>query len=1058
MNARKPKGFSYSKRFLALFLLLFSLTFLGFATVYYVKPTGNNSNTGLGTGDGEAWQTLYKASMTVAAGDIVNIMAGTYTANDNNAVLYMRASGASDSRIIWQNYEEEEVIFRGQPLGINFATQQYITVDGVTIGDALRSTATMSPGVDFVSSQHNIVQNCLISIMRMSAGSRGVYFRSTSHYNSLLNSTVEYCGQTEAEGNDEGDGVWVDGTHNLVQGCTLRYGGHNTLLIGGNYNIARDNIMYNTGWNRVMQTANQTETYRQLVEDNIIHDSGDYTDYGAPNPGIQIQASNTIWRRNRIYNAKGDSVNMHSGGDYESDNVHFYHNVVYNGGTDHHWYYSYGMCINETEPEVYENLCVVNNIFYANYKRDAINDIFLRSLTGNPNPTSDDITNVGNHWDNDGDPKFTDAPNGDFTIPGSSPCVGAGAWLVVITSASDTGTEFVVDDAGYFCDGWGIIAGDEIQLQGTTEPVGITDIDYDTNTITVDEAVTWVQNVTHIGLEYEGSNPDIGWYEYVPLGGGTNQADWPNIYINESVETGGDGSQADPYSDFSEINWDTGGDNSVQDYLDGTPATDVTVWLMRGEEWRQQFTVGYSGLEAYRILVGAYGTGADPIINGSDLKTTWTDETGNVWKQTGGTTTEPVALFIDGVRGLKVAALVDVDSGNDWYWEANDLYLYSTVDPDTLSDPGVEATRKNGVDLGTNSANYVTIDGLHITKCQNFGVYLADESNNNIIQNCTIEYTGLVGISCNDGAGNNTTGIQILNNIIRYNGQNGIYAGQRSYSWTIDGNTVYDNCKNQDEEAEDGGGGIKAGGNVGHLSGGHIIQNNISYSNGAAEPNGVGIWLDYCDSAEPSIVCYNKSYDNFAEGIVIENSSNNQAYYNLAWDNGQAGLYLVGSAANPSSGNEIYNNVFYSNVNGIEVRGVGEASVENNLIKNNISIDNSSRELRCRGGGENDGTNGSGNVYLNNCFGAEGGNFIEWGSEVYKTTYDDWETAYGGTTASVEADPHMIDPVNDDFRLNPHSLCINAGTAVGFLVDYLGLMIRHAPDIGAHENQANAIF
>jgi len=52
----------------------------------------------------------------------------------------------------------------------------------------------------------------------------------------------------------------------------------------------------------------------------------------------------------------------------------------------------------------------------------------------------------------------------------------------------------------------------------------------------------------------------------------------------------------------------------------------------------------------------------------------------------------------------------------------------------------------------------------------------------------------------------------------------------------------------------------------------------------------------------------------------------------------------------------------------------------------------------------------------------------------------------------------MIDPANGDFRLNPHSPCINAGTAVGFLIDFLGLMIRHAPDIGAHENQSNAIF
>ena len=68
-------------------------------------------------------------------------------------------------------------------------------------------------------------------------------------------------------------------------------------------------------------------------------------------------------------------------------------------------------------------------------------------------------------------------------------------------------------------------------------------------------------------------------------------------------------------------------------------------------------------------------------------------------------------------------------------------------------------------------------------------------------------------------------------------------------------------------------------------------------------------------------------------------------------------------------------------------------------------------------------------------------------------------STYNGAANDLYAtDPKFIDAANGNFRLNPHSLCVNAGTAVGFLIDYLGLMIRHAPDIGAHENQSNAIF
>ena len=38
------------------------------------------------------------------------------------------------------------------------------------------------------------------------------------------------------------------------------------------------------------------------------------------------------------------------------------------------------------------------------------------------------------------------------------------------------------------------------------------------------------------------------------------------------------------------------------------------------------------------------------------------------------------------------------------------------------------------------------------------------------------------------------------------------------------------------------------------------------------------------------------------------------------------------------------------------------------------------------------------------------------------------------------------------------SLCIDAGVDVGLTVDYEGKAIRHAPDIGAYENQTNAVF
>jgi hypothetical protein len=71
-----------------------------------------------------------------------------------------------------------------------------------------------------------------------------------------------------------------------------------------------------------------------------------------------------------------------------------------------------------------------------------------------------------------------------------------------------------VADAGYFTDGWGIIEGDLVQL-ANGQRARITDVNYETNVITVATALLWTQNMG-VSLAYEGSAPDLGAYELVP--------------------------------------------------------------------------------------------------------------------------------------------------------------------------------------------------------------------------------------------------------------------------------------------------------------------------------------------------------------------------------------------------------------------------------------------------------------------------------------------------------------------------------------------------------------
>jgi hypothetical protein len=68
--------------------------------IYYVSPTGNNSNDGLGAGNDHAWLTVAKAETVAVAGDTVKILPGTY----NETVLF-DANGTAENPITFEAYD-----------------------------------------------------------------------------------------------------------------------------------------------------------------------------------------------------------------------------------------------------------------------------------------------------------------------------------------------------------------------------------------------------------------------------------------------------------------------------------------------------------------------------------------------------------------------------------------------------------------------------------------------------------------------------------------------------------------------------------------------------------------------------------------------------------------------------------------------------------------------------------------------------------------------------------------------------------------------------------------
>ena len=156
---------------------------------------------------------------------------------------------------------------------------------------------------------------------------------------------------------------------------------------------------------------------------------------------------------------------------------------------------------------------VKGNAFYDN-KNGAI------TYEGQIDPQVIETTGIRTAWTRDlsissaSDPNNPNLP--DLHLQADSPCIDAGAFPTRITSDAGSGTQFQVEDARYFIDGWGIphVQGDEIQLSDGQQ-ARITNVNYETNLITVDRVLTWTTN-QGISLAYEGTAPDLGAYELEP--------------------------------------------------------------------------------------------------------------------------------------------------------------------------------------------------------------------------------------------------------------------------------------------------------------------------------------------------------------------------------------------------------------------------------------------------------------------------------------------------------------------------------------------------------------
>ncbi len=99
----------------------------------------------------------------------------------------------------------------------------------------------------------------------------------------------------------------------------------------------------------------------------------------------------------------------------------------------------------------------------------------------------------------------------DFRIGENSKAIDAGGPLAFAENSGNNSNRLDVDDATWFCDGFGIAEGDMIRIAGGPE-VQVAQVDYDKNVLTLEEPRTWNKGA-QVYMDYRGDAPDIGFWE-----------------------------------------------------------------------------------------------------------------------------------------------------------------------------------------------------------------------------------------------------------------------------------------------------------------------------------------------------------------------------------------------------------------------------------------------------------------------------------------------------------------------------------------------------------------
>lgn len=383
----------------------------------------------------------------------------------------------------------------------------------------------------------------------------------------------------------------------------------------------------------------------------------------------------------------------------------------------------------------------------------------------------------------------------------------------------------------------------------------------------------------------------------------------------------------------------------------------------------------------------------------------------NIWQSTVAAT--PKQVYKDGVRATKGASAITLTDGQ-WFASGTTLYFNNAAgNPDTAGIVIEASVRDN--DGYYNGGDYVTLDNLHVTKANLYGINIGASDHTidgSTVQNCLTDYNYDVGIF--SWVPTSNAGLtQILSCETAYNG---LQAG-------VDGTTAA------------------------HV-GLEILGSNATYGTLVewlnSHHNYWGAELD--QGSENTTLLFSNIHDNSRMGLNIDNSHHNLVAYCLITNNGDLwGLRIWSATDQTLTDNRLYNLTIAGQGSGILIEDKQvDLKVKNNIIYNPTGLCLSVDAVAV--------AQSTGLEIDYNCYWKVGADpqMWSWNGTVYtKSQFATYQAASGQDAHSVCADPLFVSA--SDFHLQAGSPCINAGVSVALTADYAGVAVGNPPEIGAYE-------